>query len=584
MRTFRPNGCERARFDVKFDYCAAQYREITQRRTWKRIMFVKYTGLPDTAKEPSSGDGNLHEHAGRRTENDGMQDYYAQNGGGSRSGGSSRTRNAARRRKYRRRRLTLSALAVLLLALIVVTVVTIAKSCSDVSIEPVDPVTDAFRSEVYINGANVSGKTIDEARPQLLSNEEYAINNISIRLSGEGFSANISGLDIGAASNLDEVLVTALSGGAQKVYYTTISIDEGALAQRIDEINASLSSPPTDATFTIDFSSSGKPQFVYTEGKAGVGLDVAATTALVEQALAAGQYQTTITPALTTIEPTVSVDDLTQSTTQIGSFSTIYDFKGTSEDTDEQRYELIPNRAFNIEKAVAAINNSVIKPGRTWSFNDTVGDRNEKNGWKEANGIFGGDRFSKQYGGGVCQVSTTLYNALLECYPYVSFKRSAHSIPSTYVDKGLDATVDTGHIDFKVTNNSDSPLYIFAYVGENSKYKSRKRNIYIVIYGKALPADVSYRTRTKIVEETPPGEPVVTNDKTLYIGEEVVAAEARSKFVVDVFIDRYLGSTLQESIFLYTDTYEGNPERRKIGVKPTPTPEPTPTPDPNDQP
>jgi vancomycin resistance protein YoaR len=241
---------------------------------------------------------------------------------------------------------------------------------------------------------------------------------------------------------------------------------------------------------------------------------------------------------------------------------------------------LIPNRAFNVEKAAELINGQVVKPGATWSFNDTVGDRNEKNGWKLAYGIFSGSTLTEQYGGGICQVSTTLYNALLEAYPYFDFSRRCHSFPSTYVDKGLDATVDTDHIDFTFTNNSDYPVYIFAYVSKNSTYTSRKRDITVLIYGKALPDGIEYKKRTVVVEEIPPAEDIIVESKSLFIGEEEVLTEARTGYVVDVYVDRYLDGVLQESYFLHEDTYDGNPKKIRVGTQATPTPviEPTPTP------
>lgn len=552
-------------------------------------MYEKYTGLPDTTKSPQQPIGRIPIPP-QQEEGGGMyRDFSEPNTmprannhnhySGGYGGGSTPQKRLSKKKRLRRRRMLVGGTTLALLILLIVAIVVIVKSCKEPVDVPIDPATDTFRSGVYVNGAALAGLTLDEARPTLESNEAYAISNIAITLSGEGFNAVVSGADMGAKSNLDEVLTTALSGDANQVYYTTISIDEGMLATRIDQINETLSAPPTDATFTVEFSSTGKLTFNYIEGTAGRGLDVHATAELVSEALKNQQKQSTITPALTTIQPAVTVADLQANTQLIGSYSTTYDFKGTAEDTLEQREVLIPNRAFNVEKSAGLINNQVIKPGRTWSFNNVVGDRTEKRGWKEANGIFGGDRYNLQYGGGVCQVSTTLYNALLACYPNIEIvSRRAHSIPSTYVEKGLDATVDSDHIDFKFKNTSEYPMYIFSYCVPNKRSSSRKRDIHVLIYGKALPEGVTYKPHTELIEETLPGEPVIVDDKTQYVGVESIIAEARSRYVLDVFIDRYLNGTKQESIFMYTDTYEGNPLKKKVGIMPTPSPSPTATP------
>lgn len=573
-------------------------------------MYEKYTGLPDTAKDHirtdgrrpvsagadrrGSGDsarggsvrGNGHAQGAGRFEFDNEIRHSASGTSGaslSRSGGDTRhaprQTSSRKRKKLRRRRMITLILSGVLLALLVGAIVMIVKSCQEPVV--IDEATDAFRSGVYINGADVSGKTIDEVRAQLETNEQYAINNIAITLKGDGFSKTITGMDMDAESNLDEVMRTALAGTANQVYYTQISIDDAALAVRIDEINQTLTSPPTDASFTVQFSDSGKPEFQYVDGTPGYGIDVQATKKLVHDALNQQQYQTVIEPQITVVQPSITIEDVKAHTTCIGTYATTYDYKGTADDTEEQREVMIPNRAFNVKKTVDAINNQVVKPGETWSFNDVVGDRTEKNGWKLANGILGGDRFTKQFGGGVCQVSTTLYNALLECYPSIKIvERRKHTIPSTYVDKGLDATVDTNHIDFRFKNTSDYPLYIFSYITRNKRSSSRKNDVNVAIYGEALPTGVTYQTRTELIEETLPGEPVIVEDRKMYVGEETITAEARSRYVINVYIERYENGSVVGSELMYMDVYEGNPEKKRVGTKATPTPVPTVTPKP----
>ena len=537
-------------------------------------MYEKYAGLPDTTKSSASDSSRSSERQAKRANGapaGNIEYYQAPN----RSSGAQTTakRASSRRAKARKRKWIVGLMGFAFLALIVVAVVVLVNSCSAPA--EVDLETGKFRSGVYINGMDLSGKTVDEVRAQLEANETYALNNMAISLTSEQLNATITGADMNASSNLNAVIEQALTGGANQVYYTTISIDEEALASRINEINQTSSQPPVEPAVVLDFTKS-EPQ--YTEGQAGYGLDVDSTVALVRAAVESGQLQTTLSPVLTTIEPTETLADVKAHTAEIGRYTTTYDFKGTAEDTEQQRTVMIPNRAFNIEKSVDLINGSVVLPGKTWSFNTVVGDRNEKNGWKEANGIFGGDTLTLQYGGGVCQVSTTLYNALLQAYPYFTIDREEHSIPSTYVDKGLDATVDTGHIDFTFTNNSDYKVYIYAYVSENKYAKSRKRDLTVVIYGEALPEGTEYKTRTVLVSEEPPGEDIITESSKLFVGEENILTEPRSKFVVDVYIDHYVNGEKVEEIFLHEDVYKGNPRRVQVGTKPTPSPEPTPTP------
>jgi vancomycin resistance protein YoaR len=541
-------------------------------------MYEKYSGLPDTTKSNhQTGNRPAERPVNRAPRPSGQMEYYqAPNRAVAQT---SAKRASARKAKARKRKMILAGMSLAFLALIVVAVVVLVNSCSNP--EPVDPATGTFRNGVTINGMDVSGQTIAQVQPQLEANESTMLERIAITLSSAEINAIITGPEMNATSNLSEVIEQALNGGSNQNYSTVISFDEAALSTRIDEINQTTSKPPVDASATMDFSSSGKPTPQYIEGTPGYGLDVASTIELVKQAMAAGQYQTTLTPTMTTIQPSITVADIQANFSEIGSFTTTYDYKGTAEDTEAQR-EIIPNRAFNVEKAADAINKQVVKPGAKWSFNDVVGDRTQNNGWKEANGIFGGDKLTLQYGGGVCQVSTTLYNAVLKAYPYIKIvDRQRHSIPSTYVDMGLDATVDTGHIDFVFQNTSEHPLYIYSYYANNKMAKSRKRDLTIVIYGKALPEGEEYKTRTVIVSEEAPGPDEITDSKNLFIGEEKIIAEARSKYVVQIFIDHYVNGQVVEQLYFGEDTYPGNPLRKQVGIKPTPTPVPSPTPTPS---
>ena len=146
----------------------------------------------------------------------------------------------------------------------------------------------------------------------------------------------------------------------------------------------------------------------------------------------------------------------------------------------------------------------------------------------------------------------------------------------------MDATVDTNHIDFRFKNISDYDLYVYAYTSENKKFKARKRDLTVVIYGQALPEGHEYKTRSVLISEEAPGPDEITETKKLYVGEEKISAPARSKYTVDVYIDHYVNGEKVEEIYRQPgpDVYPGNPLRKQVGIMPTPTPIPDPTPTP----
>lgn len=137
---------------------------------------------------------------------------------------------------------------------------------------------------------------------------------------------------------------------------------------------------------------------------------------------------------------------------KIGSFTTYFNISEKS-------------RTKNLKLAAQAINNYQIKPGEIFSFNKTVGPRVPEKGYEKAI-IFVNKKKVEDYGGGVCQVSTTLYNAVLDAGLPV-LERHPHSLPVPYVPLGKDATVNYGTMDFKFKNGGEKNLLIKATVEKN---------------------------------------------------------------------------------------------------------------------
>jgi vancomycin resistance protein YoaR len=120
------------------------------------------------------------------------------------------------------------------------------------------------------------------------------------------------------------------------------------------------------------------------------------------------------------------------------------------------------NRSSNIALAASIINGTVLMPGQTFSYNKTVGQRLVSRGFKLA-GVYRNGRHDQGIGGGICQVSTTLYNAaLIANLPIV--QRNNHSMPVPYVPLGRDATVDYGSLDMQFKNSYPNPIAISAHV------------------------------------------------------------------------------------------------------------------------
>ena len=125
------------------------------------------------------------------------------------------------------------------------------------------------------------------------------------------------------------------------------------------------------------------------------------------------------------------------------------------------------NRVNNMALAVSRINGVALSPGEEFSMNRTILDRTKENGYYLAPAIRNG-AYEKEYGGGVCQVSSTLFNAVMMADLTVT-ERHHHSWPMTYVPIGRDATIATGYKDFKFVNSTEGELVIFAYLDSKAK-------------------------------------------------------------------------------------------------------------------
>ena len=145
------------------------------------------------------------------------------------------------------------------------------------------------------------------------------------------------------------------------------------------------------------------------------------------------------------IMPFITTEDVAEIDSILGTYSTYY-YPG--------------DRGDNIWLAASSISDKLVKPAWTFSFNDTVGERTWDNGYKVAGVIING-RPDVDYGGGVCQVSSTLYNAVLLA-GLTPTERTPHFFQSTYIAPGRDATVADGQIDFKFRNDLAHNVYLIA--------------------------------------------------------------------------------------------------------------------------
>jgi vancomycin resistance protein YoaR len=414
-------------------------------------------------------------------------------------------RQPGRRSKSPKRLLFIGATCVVALVVAGVAIASRPKA-----VGPVSPVStadledpDKITQGVRINGKDVSGQNVNELSRNLSAEMQSKVDEIAVTVTYGEQSWEISGKDLGAANNADEVLgqvalLAHVGTPEQKAeearqieeegrdFTVETTFDESALTLALDGIAKTINQRGSDAIPIFNylkgkFADLEHPKeeeivkmFSISPEKPGISVDVDTTAQRILGAIK-DNPKCSVELAVTPFVPTLTADMLEESFQLFSHCSTRVSRAKTN----------TADRIKNIERALSKINGVTILPGHEFSFNDTVGPRTEANGFALARTISGG-KYVDDFGGGTCQVSTTLYIAALRTGVKIT-ERYRHTYPSGYAVNGLDATVAYGSKDLKFINTSDRPIYIYAkYTGETG-YSSTSRYIHVIILGKPLP-------------------------------------------------------------------------------------------------
>lgn len=314
-------------------------------------------------------------------------------------------------------------------------------------------------------------------------------------------------------------------------------------------------------------------RFLYTPEQTGRTVDMEAVVNSVMDELASGQYAVINAP-VETLEPTVKLDDLKYNTQLVASWTSSY--------SNHASY----GRNWNVAKLSGLINGVVIQPGEEWSINQHAGTRTVSGGWKEAPGIENGG-YTQQAGGGVCQISSTLFNASIRSALTIT-DSTHHTISSDYIPLGLDATISSPRPDLKIQNPYDTPIYIISYMNPEDK------NVTVEIYGPPVIDDELGPVLLRFSSESGGyyGSPsmiyyynmsVAPDDHIIAPGESYVFAKARKGQKVQTYI-HYLdleGNELKVAPDHYYEwppingkTYVNAPDPALMAAIPTLTPAP----------
>ena len=350
---------------------------------------------------------------------------------------------------------------------------------------------------IFIQGIDISNMTKEEAIKAV--EEKYNVQDLTLQYNDKSYI--VGSKDIELNYNTKELVDKAYNSTRTGSYFNDITsymktkingkeysikatYNEKELDKILNDISNSINQKAMDAIVNVGSSIS------YIDSKTGLKFETEENKKLVTEALDNKKYEN-IDLKVTVTQPKVSTDDVKSINTCLASFSTTFN-------------AALIERSYNIGLAAQRCSNVILLPGETYSYNKQTGVRLISNGFKNAPVIVGGELVDAP-GGGVCQTSTTMFNAALLSGLQIDQVRN-HSKTSHYAQRGRDAMVNDSGSDLKFTNNFDHAVYIECYRSGNTvnaaiygAYQD-KVNVSIdvdnFVYN-GLPGAKTYRTITK---------------------------------------------------------------------------------------
>lgn len=357
--------------------------------------------------------------------------------------------------------------------------------------------TSTIPQRVYFGEVSVGGMTQEEAKAAV---EEYISGKLSQTItlqSGKNtvqVPASQFGISWGNPEIAEEAAGLGKSGNLitrykamkdleneDKVYELSYEADEAMISQVLESNAQTLNTEAKDGGLTRE-----NGNFTVVPGSQGVSINIENSKEILEKYFSSewkGASSGTVELAADVVEPRGSEEELGKVKDLLGGFHTSYSSSGAG-------------RSKNVENGASLINGSVVYPGDTFSVYEAVSPFDAEHGYELA-GSYENGTTVETYGGGICQVSTTLYNAVIRAELEIA-ERFNHSMIVSYVDPSADAAIAGTYKDLKFVNNTDAPIYIEGY--------TEGRQLYFNVFGEETrPANREVSFVSETLSTTEPG-------------------------------------------------------------------------------
>ena len=418
-----------------------------------------------------------------------------------------------------------------------------------------------------INGINVSGMNKKEAGIIISNKFEEKADKFKLTINHEDKSWTFDKSDFEVNTDIHTILdasekradylenpeerTTLISqfekmGSSINVAFNYMFV---GLDEKIESIIKEVETEPIDSTITFDPSS--KKLFTITDSTNGQRVDKNKLYKDInDQFIASNNVQVNLSFVEEVAKITKEYNEtLTQ---KVASFSTnVADSTG--------------GRKKNVRLALEKFNGLTLEPNQEVSFNEITGPHTIENGYQVATIIYNGE-FTDGVGGGICQASTTLYNALLLSGIEIN-EVHKHTLPVFYVPLALDAMVSEYTSDLRFTNNTENPMYIHTYSDKNS--------VTVYIYSK--PSEYTYKTRSETIDTIKgEGDKVIVDtegkysSKVLFKGEYFRLKSAKDGYEAKSYLQKYLNGVLIDETEIRHEIYQAQKGIVIEGAEPLP--------------
>ncbi|MBQ7386205.1 MAG: VanW family protein [Ruminococcus sp.] len=329
----------------------------------------------------------------------------------------------------------------------------------------VDVQSFVFPEGFVIGTVDVSGMAYNDALEAVEDGVGASVKAFTIKITAEDKEFEYKNTDFKWSFGVEEALKEAIefarsddytpateTGTAKSVVYSadvSIDVDESSVDAVVDAVAKEIDVKAVDSTFSVD-----GDEVVISKEKAGKQLDkedlkLKLGAEILPLASGSKKGPVTIKAVVNEVAPQYKFESLDGEIKLLATYTTY------SENTLDGDH--------NMALALASCNGSVINPGEVWSFNECTGDSNlESLGYRPATVIMNG-KFEQGIGGGICQASSTIYNAAIMANMEI-VERYCHAYQSSYVPAGRDATIDYPNLDLKLSNPTEYPMYMQCYM------------------------------------------------------------------------------------------------------------------------